>query len=169
MNYIYKREGLNIFSNSLRDMFLIEYDKHIFNTKTDILSYNRVRKIIDLYLQHLVSMARELDNVRKRIIPFLFLPLDSKIFISKDIFTEDELKRAGINRNSSYGSLKSRDKYDLLQNLLIDKSIKLSEKDNNFSPVYFDLIWQSKNKIPRYRSWGNNLFRIRAINSQLSG
>ena len=43
-------------------------------------SYNRTRKIVDLYLEHIVSMADEIDSeTRKQLVPLLFQPIDSWI------------------------------------------------------------------------------------------
>lgn len=83
------------------------------------------------------------------------MPLDSQIFKSNDIFTLEELRSCQLSRNSKYGPLTSKSKYDILQNTLKTKSKLLSQIDN-FYPIYFDLCWGSKNS--RYKSWGNNLF-----------
>lgn len=55
---------LDQFEDQIRDKIIREYNKINFNTKTNIFSYNRVRKIIDLYIEHVVSMAVELKYNR---------------------------------------------------------------------------------------------------------
>lgn len=50
---------------------------------------------MDLYLEHLVAMAVELGDVRARLVPLLFLPLDSQILAHPGLFTEQELAGHG--------------------------------------------------------------------------
>jgi hypothetical protein len=157
LSVINSRDELEKFEDEMREIVINKYNQIAFSTQTDIYSYNRVKKIINLYMQNLVTMARELSNIRNRIVPLLSLPLDSQIFKSPDIFSDRELSYCGLSRNSSYGSLTLKKNYNYLQNLLIEKASSLSEKEK-FYPVYFDLIWKNKDKNHRYCSWGNNLF-----------
>ncbi|MBD3313535.1 hypothetical protein GF345_03765 [Candidatus Woesearchaeota archaeon] len=59
-------------------------------------SYNRLRKPIDLYIEHLVAMDNKLNKEdKKRLVPLLFLPLDSQLFSSEifiDFTNENEPK-----------------------------------------------------------------------------
>jgi hypothetical protein len=64
-------------------------------------AYNKVRKPVDLYIEHLAAMAVELDEIRLRLVPLLFLPLDSQILAYSGLFTEQELARHGLSRAST--------------------------------------------------------------------
>lgn len=114
-------------------------------------SYNRLRKPIDLYIEHIVSMAMELENYRERLIPLLFLPIDSEILSSEHIFEIYELNRCGLNRKSSYGDINNKQIYDYLQELLIEK---VSTINKDFNRIFFDLFWND-----RYLKNGGNLFQ----------
>lgn len=131
-------------------------------------SYNRVRKIIDLYIEHIVAMTNDLtSNDRRNIVPLLSLPLDSQIFSDPDIFSDAELIQCKLSRKwnnersnfsaPGYGALKLKSDYFFLQNNLIKKCDTL-EVPSPFFPIYFDLKWSRKDNIPRYCSQGNNLF-----------
>lgn len=131
-------------------------------------SYNRIRKIIDLYIEHIVAMAKDFGpEDRERIVPMLSLPLDSQIFADPDIFTAAELRYCKISRKwdesksayttPGYGNLKEKADYFYLQDLLEKKSLSL-DLGRPFHPIYFDLKWSRKDNIPRYLSQGGNLF-----------
>jgi len=69
------RNDLHLLCNKLKE----EIHSKLTNCDPDQLnSYNKIRKPVDLYLEHLIGMARELDGARKRLIPLLFLPLDNQ-------------------------------------------------------------------------------------------
>lgn len=146
---------LNILENKLYDMVLPKLLKANKNPASSILdSYNKVRKPIDLYIEHLVLMSKELDTRRRKLISYLMLPLDSWIFETSFIFTEDELSSVGLNRGSKYGDLKDRSDYNKLQALLKEKAEFITEQIKlPFYRIYFDMFWNN-----RYKRNGRNLF-----------
>ncbi|HUY34242.1 MAG TPA: hypothetical protein VMV69_15960 [Pirellulales bacterium] len=121
---------------------------------TQLRAYNKVRKPVDLYFEHLVSMAAELDHVRAALVPLLFLPLDSQILAHSGLFSEQELAMHGLSRTSTYKDVVSERTYSALQSLLVEKAGAVAaERRRSFHPIYFDLVWND-----RYRNWGGNLF-----------
>ncbi len=69
--------------NDLENMICVEIHDLLSNCNPNQLSsYNKIRKPVDLYIEHLVAMSKELDGARDKLIPFLFLPLDSQILRS---------------------------------------------------------------------------------------
>jgi hypothetical protein len=117
-------------------------------------SYNKLRKPIDLYIEHLVAMATELTEHRTRLVPLLYLPLDSQIFAHRALFSDRELSLNGLNRHSTYQSVNNEARYCALQKILVDKARAVENEQNAvFYVIYFDLIWNS-----RYNNWGGNLF-----------
>lgn len=154
------RTALDTLSDKIRKAIIKRYRTMDFRTNTDISSYNRTRKIIDLYFEHIIAMAEELGDFRKKLVPLLFLPLDSKMFSNPQIFTDQELRNAGVSRKASYGSLKTRRHYMYLQDVLIKKAETVGTSEA-FYPIFFDLMWgagKSTGCTVRYASWGNNLF-----------
>jgi hypothetical protein len=115
--------------------------------------YNKLRKPVDIYIEHLVCMAREHDQGRAALVPLLFLPLDSQMFKSErpnpEIFTITELKEFGLSRRSTFASVETRETYCGLQAKLKDKANVVK----GFHRIYFDLIWGN-----RWKNWGCNLF-----------
>ncbi|HVC98623.1 MAG TPA: hypothetical protein VND64_33460 [Pirellulales bacterium] len=121
---------------------------------TQLRAYNKVRKPVDLYFEHLVAMAVELDHVRAALVPLLFLPLDSQILAHPGIFAERELATHRLSRTSTYKDVVSERTYSALQSLLVEKArVVAAERRRPFHPIYFDLVWND-----RYRNWGGNLF-----------
>jgi putative zinc finger/helix-turn-helix YgiT family protein len=126
------------------------------NIKPDRLaSYNRVRKPVDLYLEHLVAMSFELEERRQLLVPLLYLPLDSWMFQSPHLFTERELAEHGLDRSSKFGDVKDEKTYQALQRIVDRRAGEVSRKVGKpFWPIYFDLLWNN-----RFRSRGCNLFQ----------
>lgn len=118
-------------------------------------SYNRTRKIVELYLEHIVSMATEIsDDHRKDIVPLLFLPIDSWIMAKEFIFDDYNLARWGLKRNSSFGSIRSKALFDDMQRYLMKKAQEISTIIGvDFHVIYFDVFWNNRLDIP-----GCNLF-----------
>lgn len=142
------------FLEIIKKELLVLLSKNI--VQRQLLSYNKIRKPIDLYFQHLVSMSNETTELRSKITPFMNLPLDSQIFEYDSIFTLEELKKFNLNRKSSYGDVTSKETYQKLQSIILDKCYKISKKNNsNFYPIYFDLIWGGRINRP-----GNSLFEM---------
>jgi len=114
-------------------------------------SYNKIRKPVDLYIEHIVSMAEEFNVAeRERLVSLLFLPLDSQIFASEYIFSEKELYSFGLKRGSTFQDVYSSKVYKAMQNSLLEKSKNIQ---GNFHRIYFDFFWNE-----RYKKSGANLF-----------
>ena len=129
----------------------------LVNIKSSMLtSYNKIRKPVDLYIEHLVAMAHELDASRERLIPFISLPLDSQMFKHPDVFEDAELRRVGVSRNSTYMEVRSEAAYHYLQGVLRERAEVPSQTAGRpFHPIYFDLLWNN-----RYARQGMNLFEL---------
>lgn len=142
-------EELDLFE----DQICQEIKEELVNIKQDMKkSYNKIRKPVDLYIEHIVSMAKELEGHRDRLAKLLFLPLDSQILASEYIFDTFELSRCGLKRSSTYGDIESKKVYKYIQELLITKAKEINEKE--FCRIYFDLFWND-----RYLKKGTNLFQ----------
>ncbi|MEY4487774.1 MAG: hypothetical protein RIQ79_282, partial [Verrucomicrobiota bacterium] len=130
------REEFDLFAERIKD----EIKANLTNVEERQLeSYNKVRKPVDLYLEHIIAMSIEIsDAERARLIPLLFLPLDSWIFGSPDIFTDGELSFYGLSRRSTYKDVKDRSTYSALHRMTLKKARAISI---SFFPIYFDLIW----------------------------
>ncbi len=117
-------------------------------------AYNKVRKPVDLYVEHLVAMAVDLDRARAHLVPLLFLPLDSQIVHHPGLFTEQELAAYGLSRESTYKDITTEGSYSALQALLTQKAAAIAAvRGRPFHVIYFDLVWNG-----RSRNWGDNLF-----------
>jgi hypothetical protein len=148
---VHTREQLHALYNQIDK----EIRERLSNCKaTQLAPYNKVRKLIDLYVEHLVAMALELNEIRPRLVPFLFLPLDSWIIENPGLFSDSELSSHGLSRTSTYSAITSEQSYLALQELVRQKANKVaSEHGRPFHPIYFDLLWQN-----RYQRGGDNLF-----------
>jgi len=146
---IESRDQMNDFSEKIRK----EIRGRLINVEERQLeSFNKVRKPVDLYIEHIVAMAEEIsESDRSRLIPFLFLPLDSWILGSEHVFTESELRAFGLSRRSTYKDVAARPTYDALHRLTIEKARAVS---TSFHPIYFDLLWSERFK----REGAGNLF-----------
>lgn len=127
------------------------------NIKPKMLgSYNKIRKPLDLYLEHQVAMARELADVRARLTPWLRLPLDSQMFQLPHLFSEGDLHWLKLSRQSTYQAVASTAQYQALQSLVQERAREYSTLAGRpFHPIYFDLWWND-----RYRRSGENLFEV---------
>lgn len=121
---------------------------------TMLMSYNKIRKPIDLYFEHLITMASEISPIRKQLVHFLFLPLDSQMFQHPELFSINELNKMGLSRKSTYTHVASENMYKNLQNIITQKAKSLTQlTGKQFFPIYFDLLWNE-----RFKRRGNNLF-----------
>jgi len=142
-------EELEVFENTISDELRAMLSKCIKNNMLD--SYNKVRKPVDLYIEHIVSMAKEFTTAqREKLVPLLFLPLDSQIFASEYIFSVKELYSFGLKRGSTFKDVSSSKIYKAIQNSLIEKSLKIND---SFQRIYFDFFWNE-----RYKKTGASLF-----------
>ncbi|MFZ4791663.1 MAG: hypothetical protein ACOYMW_12385 [Candidatus Competibacteraceae bacterium] len=141
----------------LEDDVLKKVKARLINIKPGMLqSYNKIRKPLDLYFEHLVAMASELSTVRQRLIPLLRLPLDSQMFQSPHLFSDSDLRGIGLSRQSTFHAVKSADQYQKLQTIVKRRADQYGEIAGQvFYPIYFDLWWND-----RYRKSGGNLFEV---------
>lgn len=118
-------------------------------------SYNKVRKPIDLLLEHLIAMSSELHVSRGVLVPMLNVPIDSYILNSEIIFDRSAKMDLGIKHGMTYQDIQSKTQYNEIQIYIREKADSLSSLfSNNFYPIYFDLIWSN-----RVEKAGNNLFK----------
>ena len=152
LKYLKSSSELNEFENKLcKDLkeILMNYIK-----ENMLQSFNKIRKPVDLYIEHIVSMSEELEEYRQKLIPMLFLPLDSQVLASEHIFTIMQLNKYNLKRSSSFKDVTSFEIYSSLQEQLHDKATKIGNTLNkNFNRIYFDLFWNN-----RYVKPGLNLF-----------
>jgi len=120
-------------------------------------SYNRTRKIVDLYLEHIVSMADEIDSeTRKQLVPLLFLPIDSWIIRNEIIFDDESIDCWGLTRASSFGDIRTKDLYDEMQKYIEEKADKATRMlGKRFNAIYFDIFWGNRLNMP-----GGNIFGV---------
>ncbi|MCB1850930.1 MAG: hypothetical protein H6963_01320 [Chromatiaceae bacterium] len=145
------RQALHAWSEQISG----EIRERLTNIKQEMLSpYNKVRKLVDLHLQALVSMSIELADHRLRLVPYLFLPLDSQIISYPTLFTEADLRSVGLNRRATYKDVGSRATYVALQERVAERAVEMSQlTDSTFYPIFFDLLWNRRDT-----NWGRNLF-----------
>jgi hypothetical protein len=141
--------------HKLQNLICEEVRGRLRNVKQEQLrSYNKVRKPVDLYIEHLVAMAAELNSQRAALTPLLFVPLDSQVLQHPDLFTEEELAHLGLSRASTYKDVTTEGGYLELQRLLQRRADAVATRlGRPFPPIYFDLVWNN-----RYKNWGGNLF-----------
>jgi len=156
---IQSQQQLNSFeiciTNDLKNYLATNVLKDRFN------SFNRLRKPVDLLIEHLVCMSLELDEHRNRLLNYLFIPLDSQIFGS-ELFTKNQLNSVGISLNSTFGDLTCDKAYYYLQKILTKQAEEISSIHKiNFFTIYFDLLWGI-----RYRKWGGTLFETNIYDSE---
>lgn len=154
------KELINV--NSLDDMDYVEraiyeeiYSK-LIGIKADKLdSYNRIRKPINLYLEHIISMCNLIENIqRKRLVEYMFLPMDKFIFNSPHIFNDNEKRKWHISDKAGFGIVRTEELFYEMQNTLVEKAQNISKELNeDFYRIYFDMFWGN-----RIESEGANLF-----------
>lgn len=139
---IKKPEALHQLSNRIREALV----QKLGNIQPEQLrSFNKVRKPVDLYLEHLVSMAKELEPLRPTLVPLLFVPLDSWILNHQLVFSEAELIGMGLSRGLSYGDITEESNYLALQRMAQAKARILTAKlKTPFHPIYYDLFWNNR-------------------------
>ncbi|GKT11026.1 hypothetical protein DSTSK_43310 [Desulforhabdus sp. TSK] len=99
-------------------------------------------------------MAADLEEARAKLVPLLFLPLDSQILAHPGLFTERELAAQGLTRGSTYKDITTESTHSAFQALLGQKAAAVTDAHRRpFHVIYFDLVWND-----RYRRWGGNLF-----------
>jgi hypothetical protein len=121
-------------AEKLRDLL-----KPFMSTKIDIESYNKTRKLVDLFFEHFVALDEGLRFHRKILVPLLFVPLDSQILNCVDLFSSDDRKKLGIPSNMSFSRIKTKNLYNTIQTFLKEQAQLLNVENT----IYFDLIWNN--------------------------
>jgi hypothetical protein len=139
---------LHQLSNRLRSELIAALD----NVRPDqLLSYNKVRKPIDLYLEHFVRLATDLQPLRARLIPLLHLPLDSWILDHPAVFSEGDLRSLGLARGLTYGDIHDESTYLALQDLAAKNARAITASIGTpFHRIYYDMLWSDR--LAFYRS-----------------
>ncbi len=110
-----------------------------------LVSYNKTRKPVDLYIEHLVAMARELESRRARLTPFLFLPIDSQIMRHRELLDDCDLAAHSLSRRSTYKDVTTEQSYLALQDILEKRAASIANSQRRpFHPIYFDLVWNKR-------------------------
>ena len=153
LNTARSTDDLDVLLNQVSD----DIRTGLINIKPGMLtSYNKIRKPVDLYIEHLAAMAHELDACREQLIMLISLPLDSQMFEHPDVFQDSELRRVGVSRKSTYMEVRSEADYHYLQGVLRDRAEVFSQTAGRpLHPIYFDLLWNN-----RYTRQGTNLFEL---------
>lgn len=111
------------------------------NTKLyQLESFNKLRKPIDIVIEHLVAMGEEFNSVRQNLINYLFLPLDSRMFQSEIVFSDNEVKALKIKRCFSFKDIEEWNNYYKIQAFLKNKAKEIGIKNR----IYFDLVWWNR-------------------------
>lgn len=137
---------IELLSDELVKILKFELVKNI--NQHQLQSFNKIRKPVDIVIEHMVSMFEGFIEVRRRIVPFLFLPLDSQMFQSSFVFSEKEIIDLKLNRGFTFQDIWDKSHYLEIQNFLREKAEKLG-----MDRIFFDLAWNE-----RYNSNGGNLF-----------
>lgn len=146
----------------LEDMDNLEkelYDdiySRLMNSKAENTdSYNRIRKPINLYLEHIISMCDMFGNSeRERIIPYMFVSMDSQIFKCEYIFTKAKRKEFGLKKGMGFGAIKKEEVFYKIQEFLLEEAERITKEiGQEFYRIYFDVFWRN-----RLESKGENLF-----------
>jgi hypothetical protein len=145
------RHALHKWSEQVSD----EIRGNLNNIKQEMLKpYNKVRKLVDLHIQSLVSMSTEMLDFRARLVPHQFLPLDSQIISYPTLFSDSDLNDVGLTRRATYKDVGTRTTYEALQERVAKRAAEMSRlSDSVFYPVFFDLLWNRRDL-----NWGGNLF-----------
>jgi hypothetical protein len=96
-----------------------------------------------------MAMDITLSSARKTLVEHLYLPLDSQIFKSDFIFTEDERRSLRIGRHFTFKDIHQRSHYLEIQEFLKMKAKTIGLENR----IFFDLEWND-----RWKSSGGNLF-----------
>lgn len=151
---IENRTQLDTLSDELRSALV----RSLTHVKPAMLgSYNRTRKLVDLALEHLVAMAGEIaPALRARLVPMLYLPLDSRMLGNPALFDTATVQRIAGAAAPGYGEITSRSGYAVLQSALDERCRSISGKlGRSFHPIYCDLLWRE-----RANASGGNLFEL---------
>jgi len=147
INQIVTENQLDEFEKNICDELFNELKKNI--VKEQLTSFNKIRKPVDIVIEHLISMGKDFSVARNNLTKHLFLPLDSQMFQSEFVFNDSEIRLLQINRKYTFKDIKREDHYRIIQEFLKAKAKSIGIKCR----IFFDLIWNE-----RYNSKGLNLF-----------
>ncbi len=138
---------LEAFEKEICKKLKVELKKNIDNRQ--LHSFNKLRKPVDIVVEHLISMGTDFITVRKTLTQYLFLPLDSQMFQSQIVFSDKEISGLKIKRSFTFKDIVDEKHYYEIQNFLKQKADKIGVEHR----IFFDLVWNE-----RYKSKGKNLF-----------
>jgi hypothetical protein len=147
LNQITTEPELDQFSQHLQDKLFPQLKKVIRGDQ--LKSFNKLRKPLDIVVEHFVGMGKDFRPARTKLISALFLPLDSQIFQSELIFPDRDMKSLSLKRTFSFSDVRTREHYAEVQAFLADRARQMGLE----ARIYFDLIWGN-----RYKRKGTNLF-----------
>ena len=124
-----------------------ELKKNIDNRQLN--SFNKLRKPIDIVIEHIVAMGTDMASTRQKITKHLFLPLDSQMFKSNIVFSDKELSDLKLKRTFTFKDINDETHYYEIQDFLNKKSKTIGIENR----IFLDLVWND-----RYKSNGTNLF-----------
>jgi len=134
---------------------LEKYKMASYNPKT-LDSYNRMRQPIDLFIENIVSMSKELEGQRGAIVKYMFLPLGKQIFSNGFLFSEGDRNIYKLKSESAFGDLILQSDYKKIQDKMNLLAQRVSQETGKiFYRVFLDLLWKDK-----YKNQGNNLFEL---------
>ncbi len=148
-------ETLNDFSNKLQN----EIAELLLsgNIKDSVINYNRVRFPIGLAIEYIVCMAEELKSVRHKLVPLVFVPLDSHT-INKCF--NDKQRFDGKKFVEGISDIETKESYDKLENILYKNSLKLSKEfGETYYRIYSELLWKDR----KDNLFAGNLFESNLI------
>ena len=132
-------EDIDFLSEKLEIALRNELSENVI--KRVLVSYNSVRKLIDLILEQIVLVFCDLDGFRKKLIHLLRVPLDSFILNSSCLFSFNERKQLNLDNNGGgFLSIKTKEQYYAIQSHL--RNVAESNKIDH--PIYFDVLWRDR-------------------------
>jgi len=126
--------------------------KNIINHQLN--SFNKIRKPVDIFIEHLIAMGADFSEQRLILTKHLFLPLDSQMFLSNIVFSDQEMAELKIKRSFTFKDIRDEYHYYEIQTFLKEKAAKVGIENR----IFFDLIWNN-----RYKSNGGNLFATNPV------
>ena len=138
---------LDDLENEICDLLENELKKNIKNKQ--LISYNKIRKPVDIFIEHVVAMEISFSPVRQSLTKHLFLPLDSQMFQSDFVFSDKERLELKIKKGFTFKDIEVKSHYNEIQEFLKQKTSIIGLENK----IYFDLEWND-----RWKSNGNNLF-----------
>jgi hypothetical protein len=146
LSQVKREDDLNEYSDEICRRLVEGLTKNI--VREQLQSYNKIRKPVDIVIEHMVSMGEDFEQIRQSVTKYLFLPLDSEMFQSDFVFTDSELYHLKLRRRYTFKDIRSKAQYQQIQAFLRDKADRLGLG----ARIFFDLVWKE-----RFKSQGTNL------------